>query len=153
MDALPTNLLTDESGRHDRSTCIAFVTDLQTEQALQEGLADIIPGGIDVRTGGVQAAIAALQKINTPRVLIVDVSGAEAPLSALEALSHVVEPYVCVLVVGDFTGQDFYREVTRGVGAMEYLAKPLAHGAVAQHFGPLVLGRTKQGATALGGAA
>ncbi|MBC7802221.1 MAG: hypothetical protein H7Z10_16525, partial [Gemmatimonadaceae bacterium] len=151
MDAMPTDLANDGDGRHDRATCIAFVNDGPTEQALQEGLADIIPGGIDTRRGGIQAAIAALQKISTPRVLIVDVAGTEAPLSMLEALSNVVEPHVCVLVVGDSTGQDFYREVTRGVGAMEYLAKPLSRGAVAQHFGPLALGRAPTGAEALGG--
>lgn len=147
---LAPDLLPDEGGRHDRATCIAFVTDNTSEQALQEGLADIIPG-IDIRRGGIQAAIATLQKIGTPRVLIVDVAGTEAPLSALEALSDVVEPHVGVLVIGDFTGQNFYREVTRGIGALEYLAKPLTRGAVAQYFGPLALGRAPKGSAALGG--
>jgi len=151
LDILPADTLPDDSGRRDRVTCIAFVVDSQTERALQEGLADVMPGGIEIRRGGVQAAIAALQKISTPRVLIVDVGGTEAPLAALEALSNVVEPHVCVLVVGDFTGQDFYREVTRGIGAMEYLAKPLTRDAVTQYFGPLALGRAPKGAAALGG--
>jgi GNAT superfamily N-acetyltransferase len=35
-----------------------------------------------------------------PRVLVVDISGEEQPLSALSELAHVVEPDVCVLVVG-----------------------------------------------------
>lgn len=151
MDSLPADLITDDSGRHGRAVCLAFVNDGQTEQALQEGLADAIPTGVETRRGGVQAAIAALQKISTPRVLIVDVGGTESPLSALEALSDVVEPHVCVLVIGDFTGQDFYREITRRIGAMEYLAKPLTRGAVSQYFGPLVLGRAPKGAAALGG--
>ena len=69
----------------------------------------------------------------------------------LEALSDVVEPHVCVLVVGDLTGLDFYREVTRGVGAMEYLSKPLTREVVARHFGPLAAGRAPTGEAALGG--
>jgi len=151
LDALPTSVLPDDGGSPDRATCIAFVTDGQTERALQEGLADAMPSGVEIRRGGVQAAIIALQKSSTPRVLIVDVGGTEAPLSALEALSNVVEPQVCVLVIGDFTGQDFYREVTRGIGAMEYLAKPLTRDTVAQFFGPVALGRAPKGTAALGG--
>ena len=34
-------------------------------------------------------------------MLLVDISGEEQPLSALSELSHVVEPDVCVLVVGE----------------------------------------------------
>lgn len=140
-----------EEGRHDRPNCIAFLNDGTTENAVQQGLADVMPGGVETRRGGVRAAISALQKTATPRVLIVDVGGEESPLGALEDLSNVVEPHVCVLVVGDQAGLDFYREVTRGVGAMEYLAKPLTRDLVSRHFGPLAAGRAPTGDAALGG--
>ena len=140
-----------EEGRHDRPNCMAFLNDSATEAAIQEGLADVMPGGVETRRGGVRAAITTLQKSATPRVLIVDLGGEESPLSALEQLSDVVEPHVCVLVVGDLSGLDFYREVTRGVGAMEYLAKPLTREVVARHFGPLAQGRAPTGEAALGG--
>ena len=138
-------------GRHDRPNCIAFLNDASTETAIQTGLADVMPGGVESRRGGIRAAITALQKTSTPRVLIVDLGGENDPLSALEDLSNVVEPHVCVLVVGDPTSLDFYREVTRGVGAMEYLAKPLTRELVARHFGPLAQGRAPTGEAALGG--
>ena len=141
----------EEVSRADRSICVAFVVDGATEAALQSGLADVLPGGIETRRGGIRGAILALQKMQTPRVLIVDVGGEDSPLAALEELSHVVEPHVCVLVVGDLTSLDFYREVTRGVGAMEYLSKPLTREIVARHFGPLALGRAPTGEAALGG--
>ncbi len=141
----------EELGRADRSVCVAFVTDGATEAAVQTGLADVLPGGVETRRGGIRAAIVALQKMPTPRLLIVDVSGEPSPLAALEELAHVVEPHVCVLVVGDPTSLDFYREVTRGVGAVEYLAKPLSREIVARHFGPLALGRAPTGNAALGG--
>ena len=35
---------------------------------------------------------------------------------------------------------DFYRQVTRGLGALEYLSKPLTRDMVARYFGPLVAG-------------
>ncbi len=137
-------------GRQDQATCIAFVSDAATESALHEGLAEM-GNELEVHRGGIKAALAALQQLQTPRVLIVDVSGEDSPLASLEALSALVEPHVCVLVTGDLSGLDFYREVTRSVGAAEYLAKPLTHEMVARHFGPLAQGRAASDDSALGG--
>jgi pilus assembly protein CpaE len=138
--------------RPDRPALVAFTTDAQSEEALEDGLAELLPDGkLDLRRGGVRAAIAAMQKEATPRVLVVDVSGEEQPLSALGDLAHVVEPDVCVLVIGDLDGVDLYREVTRGLGAADYLAKPLTHDRVARHFGMLVRGQTSVSEALLGG--
>ena len=123
---------------------MAFVNDAATEAALQQGLAEM-QGTLEIRRGGIQAAVTVLQRLATPHVLIVDVSGEDAPLAALETLSSVVEPHVCVLVIGDLSGLDFYREVTRGIGVAEYLAKPLSREMVARHFGPLARGRSSTG--------
>jgi pilus assembly protein CpaE len=128
------------SVRHDRPNLVAFVTDNRSEEALHAGLLDVASEAVDIRRGSIRAAIAAMQKQATPRILIVDVSGDEQPLSALGELANVVEPDVCVLVVGEIELVDFYREVTRGLGAAEYLAKPLARDTVARHFGPFVRG-------------
>jgi pilus assembly protein CpaE len=130
--------------------CLAYVNDSATETALRQGMAEM-QGSLEISRGGIKAAIAAMQRLPTPQVLIVDVSGEGAPLAALEALSDVVEPHACVLVVGDLTSLDFYRELTRGVGATEYLAKPLSRDMVARHFAPLAQGRTPTGEAALGG--
>jgi pilus assembly protein CpaE len=121
---------------------IAFISDSASEKALREGLIDALPDGLDVRRGGIRAAITAMQKMATPRVLVVDVSGEDQPLSALADLSGVVEPDVCVLVIGESDSVDFYREVTRGLGANEYLSKPLTNDKVARNFGVWIAGRT-----------
>jgi len=115
----------EASARHDRPSLIGFLTDTRSEEALRDGLADVTPGQLDLRRGGVRAAVAAMQKQATPKVLVVDVSGESQPLTALGDLAHVVEPDVCVLVVGETNHIDFYREITRGMGAADYLAKPL----------------------------
>jgi pilus assembly protein CpaE len=130
------------STRHRRPALIAFVTDAVSEKALADGLADVLPGGVDVRRGGIRAAIATMQKAATPSVLVVDVSGEDQPLSALAQLANVVEPDVCVLVIGEVDSVDFYREITRSLGAHEYLSKPLTNDKVARHVGALVLGQT-----------
>ena len=129
------------TARHDRTAVVAFITTAESEAALREGLADAAREGLDVRRGTIRAAIAALQRMPTPRILIVDISGEDHPLTELANLAEVVEPDVHVLVVGDPNDLDFYRQVTKGLGAMEYLARPLSRDRVARHFGPLVAGR------------
>jgi pilus assembly protein CpaE len=124
--------------RHDRVAVLAFIGDAETEGALREGLVDAVPQGIELRRGTLRTAIAALQKMPTPHTLIVDVAGEAQPLAALDELSSVVEPDVRVLVVGDRDDVNFYRQVTRGLGVVEYLYKPLVRDMVARHFGPLI---------------
>lgn len=126
-----------------RPPLIAFVTDTASERALQEGLADIMPVGTDMRRGGIRAAIAAMQTAVTPRVLIVDISGDDQPLTSLVQLANVVEPDVHVLVIGETDNIDFYREVTRNLGAHDYLRKPLTSDKVLQVMGPLVAGQAR----------
>jgi pilus assembly protein CpaE len=92
-----------------------------------------------------------MQKQATPRVLVVDVSGEDQPLTALGDLSHVVEPDVCVLVVGETNNVDFYREVTRGMGAADYLAKPLTRDIVGRHFAGFLRGKNPTATAAIGG--
>ena len=113
-----------------------------TEEAVREGLQDLIHDELDLRRGGIRAAITAMQRQATPRVLVVDVSGEERPLSALGELANAVAPDVCVLVVGGIDHVDFYREVTRSMGASEYLAKPLTQNGL-KVVAPDLLGRGK----------
>jgi pilus assembly protein CpaE len=137
--------------RPDRPRVIAFVGDQETETALREGLLEALPQGFEIRRGTVRAAMAALQKMPTPHTLIVDVSGEDQPLSALGELSDVVEPDVRVLVIGDRDDLNFYRQVTRGLGVMEYLYQPLLRDMVARYFGPLVVPGTPVPEAMLGG--
>ena len=139
--------------RHDRPMLNGFVTDGRTEESLREGLAEATSETLDLRRGGVRAAITAMQKSATPRVLIVDISGEDQPLNALSELGHLVEPDVCLLVVGDVERADFYRELTRGMGAAEYLSKPLTRERVVRHFGSFVRGNALAAPAKLGGRA
>ncbi len=129
------------STRHRRSPLVAFVTDAGSERVLRDGLAELIPGGPDLRRGGIRAAITAMQTEVTPGVLIVDISGEDQPLSALAQLANVVEPDVGVVVIGQVDSVDFYREVTRSLGAHDYLPKPLTSDKVSRHVGALLGGR------------
>lgn len=135
----------------DRVALMAFVNEAATEAVLRDSLSDATPDAFEILRGGIRAAIAAMQKQATPRNLIVDISGVDEPLSALRDLSQVVEPDVKVLVVGEFTDVDFYREVTRGMGAREYLAKPLTRDIVVRLFNPIIVGQPTAAQEVTGG--
>jgi pilus assembly protein CpaE len=140
-----------ERERPDRPTVIAFVRDQDTETALREGLMEAVPQGFDIHRANVQSAMVALQSMPTPRVLIVDVSGEDQPLSALGELSDVVEPDVRVLVIGDREDLNFYRQMTHGLGVMEYLYQPLMRDMVARYFAPRIQTGTAKPEAVVGG--
>ena len=140
--------------RHDRPGLVGFISDAKSEDAIRQGLTELASEDLDLRRGGIRAAVTAMQRQATPKLLIVDVSGEERPLSALGDLANAVEPDVCVLVIGEIDHVDFYREVTRSMGASEYLAKPLTRDTVARHFGAFLSGQFRAGPeVALGGRA
>jgi pilus assembly protein CpaE len=109
--------------------------------ALRDGLSETLTEPMELRRGGIRAAIAALQRSATPRVLIVDVSGEEQPLMGLGQLADVSEPDVLVLAIGELAELDFYRAVTRRLGVREYLVKPVTRDQIGLHFAPLISGQ------------
>ncbi len=139
------------SERPDRARLVAFVGTQETEAALRDGLSEAVPQGFDIHRATVRGAMAALQKMPTPHTLIIDVSGEAQPLSALGELSAVVEPDVRVLVIGDRDDLNFYRQVTRGLGVLEYLYQPLMRDMVARYFGPLITHGTPAAEAMVGG--
>jgi pilus assembly protein CpaE len=121
-----------------RAVAMAFINDADSEAVLRDGLTGFLPEGFTVTRTGIMGAIAALKKMPTPETLIIDVSGEEQPLSALAALSEVVQPDVKVLVVGDQRDVNLYRQLIKVLGVAEYLYNPLVAEVVARHFGPIL---------------
>lgn len=120
----------------ERAPLIAFVTDAQSEAILRETLLPELGDGAEVRRGDVLVATKSIKRNTTPHALVVDVSGVEQPLTALEELALVVEPEVRVLVIGERQDAAFYRQLTRGLGVLEYLFKPLTPEMVSRHLLP-----------------
>ncbi|MGH7083736.1 MAG: AAA family ATPase, partial [Acetobacteraceae bacterium] len=55
------------------------------------------------------------------------------------------------LVIGDLEDVNFYRHITRGLGALEYLYKPLSRDMVARHFRPFIIEERNPSEAVLGG--
>jgi pilus assembly protein CpaE len=82
---------------------------------------------------------------------LVDVSGYDDPIGMLDALAGVCAPDTKVLVIGDRTDIEFYREVTRHLGVNEYLTKPLTRDGVSTLVGPYIAGAEPARAASRGG--
>ena len=127
-------------GGGDRVAAMAFLLDDQSESALRGGLADQL-SSVNIRRGGIRAAVRALKNEASPRVLLVDLSGIEDdPVKALDDLAAVCSPDIKVIVLGDRADIEFYRLVTRRLGVDEYLRKPLTRDAVSSLIGPYLAG-------------
>jgi pilus assembly protein CpaE len=139
---------TDSPG--GRKPFVAFVSDAASEDVLRSGLSDLVANPI-VRQGGIRAAIKAFEKEESPRTLLVDVSAAGDPLAELDGLAGVCAPDTKVLVVGERNDIDFYRDITRHLGADEYVAKPLTRDKVATLLGPYLAGEAPDAQGTRGG--
>jgi pilus assembly protein CpaE len=134
----------------NRPLLVAYVADGESEEVLRTVLGDL-GEKLAIERGGIRAAIRELAHKPTPQVLIVDVTGAADALVALDDLANVCEPDVKVLVIGDRTDMGFYREITRGLGVVEYLYKPLTRDNVTRLFLPVIHGRMPGGSEQVGG--
>ncbi len=129
-------------GRPEQTTVIGFTLDAATETVLRDGLQDLAQTGIhntaDIRRGTVRNAIAALARVPTPQIVVVDIGRDERPMPALLELCDVIEPSVSLLVIGEIDDVDLYREITRRAGAVDYLFKPINRDIVTRHFASLI---------------
>jgi pilus assembly protein CpaE len=113
---------------------LAYVADVATETALRQVAAPMLVSDFEVRRGDVRTAARDLARQKSPDLLIVDLSGIDLPLGAMECLSQVCEPSVTVVAIGDRNDVALYRNL-RALGVAEYLFKPLPADQVEAMFG------------------
>ncbi|MGI4859161.1 MAG: AAA family ATPase [Janthinobacterium lividum] len=104
---------------------IAFVADRETEQVLQRFVLEQAMPHVHIALGGVDEAIAYLEKIDrSPLFLMVDLHRSAMPLSDLGRLSQVCEPSVQVVALGERNDVGLFRSLLK-IGIRDYLVKPL----------------------------
>lgn len=109
-----------------RCEVVAVTPDREAHDFLQSYLGDAVAGGVHLEKGGASAAIAYLEQAEiAPRLLIVDLSGVETPLSEIDRLADVCEPGVVVVALGETENVHLFRELIRA-GVADYITKPLS---------------------------
>lgn len=121
--------VTPAAGPSQLNRIVAFVTDDISEAALRTGLASL-SNELVLKRGNIRHAIRFLEKDSDLQSVIVDVTGIDDPLAALEHLSRVCPPDVTVAVIGDTVDIAFYRLLVNDIGVVEYLPKPLTRDLV-----------------------
>jgi pilus assembly protein CpaE len=113
-------------GSAGRVEAAAFVKDADSRAFLEGYLKESLPGGVHIAEGGTRAAITFLTNApHPPRVLIVDLSDADTPLTEIDRLAEVCEPSIVVIAIGEKETVHLFRELIRA-GVTDYVTKPLA---------------------------
>ena len=118
-----------ESATDSPAAALAFAADLETEEALREGLLHIegpTPDHDDpqVWPGGIRAAVAALSEGHSTQLVIVDIDGVPYPAGAIHELAEVCEIGTSVIAVGSDDTARVNREIMLA-GVSDYLVKPV----------------------------
>jgi pilus assembly protein CpaE len=109
--------------------CVAFVGDNQTHSVVASVLKEYFAEPL-VRDGGPNQAIEYLAGTSAPSVLIVDVSEAASPQTAIMALTAAIPEGTKVIGIGTVNDIAVYREIVDS-GACDYLVKPVSEKALA----------------------
>lgn len=108
--------------------CVAFVGDNQTHSVVAAVLKEYFAEPL-VRDGGPNQAIEYLGGTAAPSVLIVDVSEAASPQTAMLSLSAALPVDTKIIGIGTVNDISVYREIVDS-GACDYLVKPVTEKAL-----------------------
>ncbi len=114
-----------------RDPFIGFTTDSVTRATLADAARRLDLPADRVFEGMVDDARESLVGIPTPGILVIDVSGAENPIAAVNSLADVCDSGTKVIVIGDVNDVAVYRSLT-GMGVRDYLVKPISEPAFAE---------------------
>ena len=118
-----------EQASGDRQPFMAFVVDESTESLLLEITETLLLPRETVRIGSIREARSYLEEVRSPSLLIVDVEGLDNPIEEIVALSEVCELGTRLIVIGNDNDVSLFRALL-GIGAADYLVKPLTHDQV-----------------------
>ena len=108
--------------------CVAFVGDNQTNAVVAAVLKEYFAEPL-VRDGGPNHAIEYLGTTAAPSVLIVDVSEAASPQTAMLSLSAAIPDGTKIIGIGSINDIAVYRDIVDS-GACDYLVKPVTEKAL-----------------------
>jgi pilus assembly protein CpaE len=127
----------EQPAAEQREQFLAFVADPETSSVIDQVVGEMMLPHAAIREGGVKEAVKYLSEQRSPRLLLVDLSGSDLPLSEINSLADVCEPGVTVLALGDRNDCGLFRDLLQH-GVADYLVKPVT---------PALLQKAIQGAS------
>jgi pilus assembly protein CpaE len=117
--------LSPSAGQAD---CVAFVSDPLTHGTITQLCQPAFPG-LQVHQGGAKEAVDFLAAGAPPKILIVDVSDSNKPLSAMLPIIAAFAEDTRVIAIGALNDIELYREMIEA-GISDYLVKPVSEKAL-----------------------
>jgi pilus assembly protein CpaE len=138
-----------DSPSNPRASAMVFTRDRDSEGVIRQCLSDLPVLSAEFSSGNVDSAIARLAQGPSPRLLIVDLTGASDPVAAINNLSEVCEPGTGVIAIGEVNDIRLYRSL-KASGIVEYFFKPLVTTLVTRSANAILTGSTVERATSTG---
>lgn len=114
----------EQAGTEQRDQFLAFVADQETYGVVDQVIGEMMLPNAAIREGNVKDAIKYLGEHRSPKLLVVDLSDSELPLSDINSLADVCEPGVTVIALGERNDCGLFRDLLQH-GVADYLVKPL----------------------------
>jgi len=105
-------------------TFLAFVSDKETLDIVKSLALSRYGLQIEAYQANVKTAIAHIQSHNSPRILLMDLSGSDFPLTDMQSVADACEPGVKVIAIGEANDVGLFRSLV-SMGVKDYIAKPL----------------------------
>ncbi|MBP6986446.1 MAG: P-loop NTPase [Alphaproteobacteria bacterium] len=118
---------------------LAFVNDKETLDLVNSLSMARYGLKTEAQQANIKSAITYLQHNSSPKLLLVDITGSEFPITDMKALADVCEPGVIVIAIGERNDVGVFRDLVK-LGVKDYIAKPLNSTLLMQSIETQVLG-------------
>ncbi len=112
------------SDTEEQRQLLAYVSDDSSNAIIHQVADEFQIQNASVQRGNIRQATRALGEQRSPRLLVVDLSGVELPLSAVNELAEVCEPGVTLIAIGERNDVGLFRDLMAN-GVSDYLVKPI----------------------------
>jgi pilus assembly protein CpaE len=114
----------EQATTEQREQFLAFVADQETYAVIDQVIGELMLPHASIRQGTVKDAVKHLGEQRSPKLLVIDLSESELPLSDINSLADVCEPGVTVLALGARNDCGLFRDLLQH-GVADYLVKPI----------------------------
>jgi pilus assembly protein CpaE len=114
----------EQASTEQRDQFLAFVADQETYAVVDQVIGEMMLPSAAIREGTVKDAVKYLGEHRSPKLLVVDLSDSELPLSDINSLADVCEPGVTVVAFGQRNDCGLFRDLLQH-GVADYLVKPI----------------------------
>lgn len=117
----------------------AFVCDPISQNTIQAAIKELGMAYASCVIGGIDEAITYLKDHRAPKILLVDLSNSELPLSDMERLLNMSSPEVNILTIGSKNDVGLFRALMR-FGIRDYLVKPVSVELIIKALSSIITG-------------